>query len=259
MLVRFREAVEGIGSIRGPEIKEGREPLYRWTGSSRGGVSRVYELLRPWLSGPKLAEFDAALSGEPSLLAAGAAPERSVTLAESCAWAAGLFDGEGWTGLTKHRSHEGFFALEAAVTQSSSDGAPEVLCRFQQLVGVGTITGPILQKDAVRPVYRWKTYGIVKIESVLALLLPWLSRPKREQARLALDAMHAQPTLPRGNPAWGSHKTHCVHGHGYAAARTRPYKSRRGGAQRRDSKQCLRCSREQARARGAALRERKAF
>lgn len=254
VLVRFREAVGGIGGIRGPVIKQGRVPLYRWTASSRGGVGRVYELLRPWLSGPKLAEFHDALAAVPGWSGASSPADQISAETEGLAWAAGLFDGEGWASLTKHRSHTGFFALEAGVTQSSSEGIPEVLRRFQRIVGVGNISGPIAQKDSSKPVYRWKTHGVGNVEPVIQVLWPWLSGPKREQARLALEVMRAQPRLPRGNPAWGAYKTHCVNGHEYATARIRPYKSRHGGTRRRDSKQCLACAREQARAKQAAQR-----
>lgn len=255
-LVRFRGAVEGIGSVRGPVIKEGREPLYRWTASSRGGVGRAYELLRPWLSAPKLMEFERALSPTANFGEAEAVPFRRAIGTEELAWAAGLFDGEGSTSLERHQTHEGYFVIESSVTQSSNTGVPEVLSRFQgALGGVGKIYGPYEQDGARELVYRWKAYGLQRVELLVSQLLPWLGAIKRAQAETSLSVVRSQSTLPRGNPLWGAYKTHCVHGHEYATARIRPYKSRRGGKQRRDSKQCLMCTREQARARRGAQRE----
>lgn len=261
VLVRFRDAVEGLGAIRGPQIMKGREPLYRWTVSSRGQVRRVYELLKPWLSGPKAAQFRRALAplADGSLplghIASADVAARPQSESEEIGWAAGLFDGEGSTCLLKHRSHDGYFVGEVSVTQGGVE-VPEVLERFHTVVRVGRVYGPMEQEGASGHVYRWKTGARLAIESAIALLWPWLGAVKRAQAKAVLSVLRAQPKLPRGNPAWGSYKTHCVRGHEYATARIRPYGSRRGGAQRRDSKQCLACAREQAKARAAERRAR---
>jgi hypothetical protein len=87
------------------------------------------------------------------------------------------------------------------------------------------------------------------VRLVLDSLWPWLGQVKRAQARAMLKVLNGQPVLPRGNPAWGNRKTHCVNGHEYATARIRPYVPRRGGGQRRDSQQCLVCVRDAARER----------
>jgi hypothetical protein len=85
-------------------------------------------------------------------------------------------------------------------------------------------------------------------------LAPRLGSVKTLQARRALRVVVGQAVLPRGRPEWGSHKTHCIHGHEYASARVRPYVSRGVGTQRRENKQCLVCAREQARARRITVR-----
>lgn len=250
VLVRFRAAVGGIGSIRGPLVKPGRRDLYRWCASSRGDVRCVYECLRPWLGSVKRTQFRDALS----IPAVHEMPVSS-SAEEQRAWAAGLFDGEGSTMRMPHRSHVGYFIAEAAVTQSGDAGAPQVLSRFRAAVGgLGKIYGPFKQKRARKGVYRWRVGMQQDIEAVVHLLWPSLSDLKRAQAEEVLVVLRSQPPLPRGNPAWGSHKAHCVHDHEYATARVRPYVSRRGGTQRRDSKQCLACSREQAAAKRAATR-----
>lgn len=242
VLARFRAAVGGVGTITGPNAAPGRRDLYRWTASSRANVEKTYALVTPWLGAVKLAQFQWAL-GHDVRPCSNEPPSPT----DEIAWAAGLWDGEGWVGLGAHRSHAGYFVVDAEVKQSGSE-LPEVLSRFQRVVETGRIHGPIRQKNGWNDVYRWRASGIEHVERVMRILWPWLGEVKREQARRAFAVIRAQPPLPRGNPAWGSHKSHCVHGHEYASARLRPYVSRGVGKQRRDSKQCLVCSREQARA-----------
>jgi len=163
------------------------------------------------------------------------------------AWAAGLYDGEGCSALLRHRTHEGYLTPELSVTQSSSVGSPEVLTRFASIVGIGNLSGPYKQRNATMDVYRWKASSRKDAERVIAGLWPFLGQVKRDQAQRLLDTLAAQPVLPRGNPAWGNNKTHCVNGHEYASARLRPFKPRNGGSEPRASSQCLECLRDYAR------------
>lgn len=239
-LERFRRAI-GAGRIRGPERKPGRINRYWWIVSSRPDVSRVATLLDPWLGDAKRREFEDAVGPCTRYV-----PSR-LTSTEWAAWAAGLYDGEGCSCLLNHRSHDGHKMPELSVTQSSADGVPEVLVRFRDVVGAGHIDGPIDQPEPWRPVYRWKSGALTDVRLVLDAIWPWLGPVKRSQARTMLDVLDAQPSLPRGNPAWGNRKTHCLRGHEYASARIRPFVPRRGGSQRRDSEQCLVCVRDYAR------------
>jgi hypothetical protein len=240
VLARFHEAV-GVGRIGGPEQKPGRADRYWWIASSRSDVDHVAGLLNPWLGDVKGREFENALAsrlrGSPLV----------GTSSEWKAWAAGLYDGEGCSCLLDHRSHTGYKVPELSVTQSSADRQPEVLVRFRDVVNAGHIDGPIGQPEPWLPVYRWKSAALNDVQLVLDGMWPWLGPVKRAQAQTMLEVLNAQPVLPRGNPAWGNRKTHCVNGHEYATARMRPYASRRGGAQRRDSEQCLVCVRDYAR------------
>lgn len=142
--------------------------------------------------------------------------------------------------------HLGYFVAEMSITQASATWVPGVLERFTRVVGCGRIYGPMKPVGAGAPIYRWKTVRKELIEQVVYQLSPWLGDVKRAQAIRVLQVLHGQAVLPRGNPAWGSHKIHCVHGHEYASARLRPYRGRGVGIERRPSKQCLVCTREQA-------------
>lgn len=242
VLVRFRDAV-GVGRIGGPKIEHGREPLYWWSASSRGDVTRTGGLIGGWLSGQKRDQFTAATG-----LRFHAAP------ISSFAWAAGLFDAEGSTSLSDHRSHAGYKVIEAAITQGGAT-IPEELARVHALLARGNVNGPYIQEGANELIYRWRASRVDDVRMLVHLLDPWLGQVKRAQALAALRVIDAQPLLPRGRLEWGSHKTHCVHGHEYATARLRAYASRSSnGSQRRASKQCLVCVRDQARARRLAMK-----
>ena len=243
VLLRFQRAVGGLGRISGPQVTEGREDLFRWVVSSRGDVELVHHLLLPWLGQVKLNEFASAIGRH-------AARSRRVAPSDEWrAWSAGLWDGEGSVYLLDHRSHEGYQRGEARITQSSRGGTPEVLARFLVVTRVGRLYGPYDQHRDYAPVYRWNVSAQRDIESTISAISPWIGPVKGAQATEVLSVLRAQAPLPRGRPDWGNRKTHCIRGHEYATARLRPYKSRGGGMQRRDSKQCLVCVREQARAR----------
>lgn len=242
-LFRFQAALGGLGRIGGPRREERRIDIYHWYASSRGDVERLRALLEPWLGQVKLAQLAQAL-GSP--VPCSIAPEQSD---EWRAWAAGFYDGEGSVYLLDHRSHKSYRIAEMAISQSSQASAPEVLRRFALITGAGHINGPYRQNDANLDVYRWKGVVRADIEHVLSVLWPWLGPVKRAQANAVLDVIRSQTDLPRGRPEWGSHKTHCIHGHEYATNRLRTYVSRGVGLRRRENKQCLRCAREQARVR----------
>jgi hypothetical protein len=144
-----------------------------------------------------------------------------------------------------HRTHIGYSILEASVTQSSRDGIPEVLERFKAIVDSGKIYGPYDAGADRQPIYRWKLLPTTKIRRLFMLLSSQVGVCKRRQFEAALAVVLAQPPLARGNPAWGSHKTHCIHGHEYATARIRPFKGRGKNVEPpRASHQCLACVRE---------------
>jgi len=241
VLVRFQAAVGGLGHIRGPKRKKGRKDLYCWFSTKRGVIEDIGRSLGPWLSPDKAAQFRDAVGLETTRI------EGAAT--EELAWAAGFFDAEGSTYLEKHRTHADYFRVEAAITQGCASGPAPELARFRCATGIsGHVYGPWEQEGATEPIYRWKIHRLSEVELLLARLEPWLGTVKIEQARAAIAVVRSQPVLPRGNPAWGSHKTHCIHGHAYEGARIRPYRSRGVGLQRRANKQCLVCSREQAKA-----------
>jgi hypothetical protein len=239
VLLRFQRTVR-CGRIHGPVLGEGRRDLYYWDVSSRGDVAAVATALWPWLGDVKRTEFIAALGDAPVSL------QEVVGSTELLAWAGGLYDGEGSASVSAHRTHVGHVSPEVAVTQSGTT-RPLVLERLRDIIGCGRIYGPYTQDGARLPVFRWKAAALCDVEHSLYVLAPWIGPVKREQACRVWRTLIEQGRLPRGNPAWGNRKTHCVNGHEYATARIRPYISRGRGVPRRENHSCLVCLRDYAR------------
>ena len=242
VLLRFQRIV-GCGRIGGPVREDGRKDLYFWCVSSQIDVGAVATAMWPWLGEVKRAEFRLALPHAPLSIV------EELPRTELLAWAGGLYDGEGSASLSHHRTHQGHFSPEVAVTQSGVT-RPGVLEQIHKVMECGRIYGPYEQDGATLPVYRWKASAIGDVEQAIYLLSPWIGHIKREQARRVSRVLVEQGRLPRGNLAWGNRKTHCLRGHEYATARVRPYVPRRDGMQQpRDSEQCLACARDDARER----------
>lgn len=95
---------------------------------------------------------------------------------EALAWAAGLFDGEGYIGYCVSG---GYGHLRVTVGQKD----PEVLYRFNKAIGgFGRVSGPSNGMWAVN------FYTFERGQAVIALLWRWLATPKRRQACGALRA-----------------------------------------------------------------------
>lgn len=100
------------------------------------------------------------------------------------AWAAGFFDGEGSIGCIPY---EGYATLQIAVVQN--DRRP--LERFLTVVGVGAIYERPPDKHRTNLCHAWQTGKFEETQAVVAMLWPFLSQPKRDQAHRAMTAMRA--------------------------------------------------------------------
>jgi hypothetical protein len=89
------------------------------------------------------------------------------------AWAAGFFDGEGWA----NRQGRG---VNSRINQASLDGIPEVLVKFQRIVGVGRIHGPIIV-EGKQPLYYWDATSRPDLLQVVDRIAPWLCSVKRAE------------------------------------------------------------------------------
>lgn len=89
------------------------------------------------------------------------------------AWAAGFFDGEGWANRKKRGVH-------SQINQAGRDGVPEVLTKFQRIVGVGRLKGPIFAEGR-KPLYYWEATSRPDLTRVAEFIGPWLCPVKRAQ------------------------------------------------------------------------------
>ena len=89
------------------------------------------------------------------------------------AWAAGFFDGEGWANRQRRGVH-------SRINQAGLDGIPEVLTKFQRIVGVGRIKGPVIVEGR-QPLYFWEATSRVDIVQVVGRIGPWLCPVKRAE------------------------------------------------------------------------------
>lgn len=117
---------------------------------------------------------------------------------EELAWAAGFFDGEGYTGRVPARPGQRT-GVRAIVGQKY----PELLHRFRAAVGdLGTIYGP--RKNGKSLIYVYNVGGHEDVQALGALLWPFLGAVKRQQWKSALAEWMAQPR---------KYKTRRPHGH----------------------------------------------
>ncbi len=102
---------------------------------------------------------------------------------EGFAWAAGIMDGEGHFGMNrtigKNQKH-----CRPIVSIGQVDR--RMLDRFQKIVGMGKIYGPMgsYGKDTAnkQPYYKLEIYGFEQVQALLAILWTWLGQVKRDQA-----------------------------------------------------------------------------
>lgn len=103
------------------------------------------------------------------------------------AWAAGLFDGEGWVGGDEPKRGK---RLRLNLSQNDR----YVLDRFKAAVGVGNVTGPYgpyqraLDKNRNRkPHFQYDTQDRYHIWEIYSMLKPYLSPIKCQQFEIAIE------------------------------------------------------------------------
>jgi hypothetical protein len=84
-----------------------------------------------------------------------------------------IFDGEGWANRKKR-------GVQARINQAGVDGVPEVLTKFQRIVGVGRVKGPVLI-EAKQPLYWWEATSRPDLLQVIERVAPWLCAVKRAE------------------------------------------------------------------------------
>lgn len=119
---------------------------------------------------------------------------------EQLAWAAGVFDGEGYSGAGLRVTHRW-------ITVQVAQAHPELVERFARAVGAGSVRGPYKPKNPNgKPYWIWSVGAYETAQHVAAVLWPWLGSVKREQFKTTLTGyqnavpervlcMHGTPSL----------------------------------------------------------------
>lgn len=99
-------------------------------------------------------------------------------------WAGGLWDGEGSMGLNAHKRRGP--TLQASMHQNH----PEVLEKFQKIIGLGRVYGPYGpypgKARSVNPYYQWAVGGTHLVAQFFLLIRPYISSVKIEQGERAI-------------------------------------------------------------------------
>ena len=109
------------------------------------------------------------------------------------AWAAGLFDGEGYVGV---KSGGCSASNKKYLTASVSQKDRRALDIFQRVVGSGKIRGPYRTKN---PVYVWSVSSLSEILRLFECLDSWLGPVKHTQFVAAITTfLHSHAEQKRG-------------------------------------------------------------
>ena len=99
------------------------------------------------------------------------------------AWAAGLFEGEGCISTYSNgQSKKAYWQLELRMTDA------DVVERFSQVVGVGTVYGPYTHSrhPGSKPFWQWNLRKRDEVCVVLRQMLPYLGERRSTRAREAI-------------------------------------------------------------------------
>lgn len=102
---------------------------------------------------------------------------------EQLAWAAGVFDGEGWASSARYNRKTG--GRTATLVIGVGQAHRGLLDRFQVAVGIGNVTGPT--KSRKTQMWAFRAHGFESVQAIFAMLYPWLGSIKRAQIQAVLN------------------------------------------------------------------------
>lgn len=112
------------------------------------------------------------------------------------AWASGFFEGEGCFGFSRYWAAT-TQQLKVYPIASLANTSTEMVYRFYQAVGFGTITKHQPKYPGAKPVWTWRTSGVTNVTKLRDLLLSGLG-PERlaRAAEIIHAAEHPGSALP---------------------------------------------------------------
>ena len=97
------------------------------------------------------------------------------------AWAAGLFEGEGYFSIANRRRKD--------ITMGLAMADKDVVERFVAIMGVGTLR----QRMKPNVLWRWDVYKKSDVETAINLLMPYFGDRRRAKAQEMLDHIKTMP------------------------------------------------------------------
>lgn len=102
------------------------------------------------------------------------------------AWAAGILEGEGHFSLSQKRSTTGLQYPVIAIRLGMTD--QDVVLRVRDVFGVGTLRGPISQKNPKhKPFFTWQVSNKKDIDFVCRAILPYMGLRRSEKIHSLLE------------------------------------------------------------------------
>jgi hypothetical protein len=107
---------------------------------------------------------------------------------EELAWAAGIFDGEGYIGTFLRKVPSSGRPIPYISMKVGQCHRPEVIDRLRSALGFGNAYSRQRSGGVIE--YIWCANGLMRSQAAVAMLWPWMSAPKREQCARSLTAWH---------------------------------------------------------------------
>lgn len=124
------------------------------------------------------------------------------------AWFAGLFEGEGWFGVSYSKTVPG---AARVVTLGLGSTDEDVIERIHALMG-GTRKSRRIPNHRIataKPFWTWQLAKREEVKRVVPMLMPWFSARRSQQAETAMDALAVwEQEIAR-------RRDHCKRGHRY--------------------------------------------
>jgi hypothetical protein len=128
------------------------------------------------------------------------------------AWAAGLFEGEGYMSMVKAKPRkDGLVRKNIIVGLISTDR--DVLFRFMAIVGFGNVHERKKQEPHHKDAWVWQSTKHESFVKLLEMFMPYLCERRRDRA---LEVLHEYQQQPVRRVS----KTHCPHGHEFTPKNT---------------------------------------
>jgi hypothetical protein len=98
------------------------------------------------------------------------------------AWAAGLFEGEGSIWFDRKTVRMGLNTTDE-----------DVIKKFHEIVGVGSVIGPFHKNINHKPFFRWNIAKRIDVANLLHQFIPYLMSRRRAKAQEALNYLLSLP------------------------------------------------------------------